>query len=142
MNIFLKSKVTEKECISRSVSLGDFIYVSGQVGQGADIQSASMDACQKLLDALKDSDALAHHVVKTTVYLKNVADQEAFLAVYKNFFEAPYPAASIVGVADLPDGGLVSIEALAINTTQYEQQVKQSSGCGCSDGCDGCDCGC
>ena len=53
-------------------------------------------------------------VVKTTVFLKNMADFQAFNAVYAEFFKAPFPARSCVQVAALPKDALVEIEAVAV----------------------------
>ena len=53
------------------------------------------------------------HVVKTTVYLADIADFAAMNEVYATFFQEPYPARSAVAVKDLPKGALVEIEVLA-----------------------------
>ena len=52
-------------------------------------------------------------VVKTTVYLEDIADFAALNAVYSQYFSQPYPARSAVAVKDLPKGALVEIEVLA-----------------------------
>ena len=53
------------------------------------------------------------HVVKTTVYLADMADFAAMNEVYAQFFSEPYPARSAVAVKDLPKGALVEVEVLA-----------------------------
>jgi 2-iminobutanoate/2-iminopropanoate deaminase len=54
-------------------------------------------------------------VVKTTVFLQNIADFAAMNEVYGQFFSDAPPARSTFAVADLPrPGGLVEIEAIAI----------------------------
>jgi 2-iminobutanoate/2-iminopropanoate deaminase len=53
-------------------------------------------------------------VVKTTVFLKDMADFPKMNAVYAEFFPANPPARSTVQVAALPKGGSVEIEAVAI----------------------------
>ncbi len=52
-------------------------------------------------------------VVKTTVFLANMADFGAMNEVYAQFFAAPFPARSAVAVKDLPKGALVEIECIA-----------------------------
>ena len=52
-------------------------------------------------------------VVKTTVFLADMADFAAMNEVYAQFFEAPYPARSAVAVKTLPKGALVEIECIA-----------------------------
>ena len=53
------------------------------------------------------------NVVKTTVFLADMADFGAMNAVYASFFSAPYPARSAVAVKTLPKGALVEIECIA-----------------------------
>ena len=52
-------------------------------------------------------------VVKTTVYLADIADFAAVNEIYASKFEAPFPARSAFQVAALPAGGLVEIEVVA-----------------------------
>ena len=53
------------------------------------------------------------NVVKTTVFLANMADFGAMNEVYAQFFATPFPARSAVAVKDLPKGALVEIECIA-----------------------------
>ena len=53
------------------------------------------------------------HVVKTTVFLADMADFAAMNEVYAQFFSAPFPARSAVAVKTLPKGALVEIECIA-----------------------------
>lgn len=53
------------------------------------------------------------NVVKTTVFLADMADFAAMNEVYASFFEAPFPARSAVAVKALPKGALVEIECIA-----------------------------
>ena len=78
------------------------------------------------------------HIVKITVFIKNMDDFSAMNQVYSTYFNEPYPARSCVEVARLPKDVLVEIECLVIDTSAYEQQM--SGGCG--DGCDSCGGGC
>ena len=54
------------------------------------------------------------HVVKTTVFLSDMANFAAMNEVYSQFFSQPFPARSAVAVKDLPKGALVEIEVLAV----------------------------
>ena len=54
-----------------------------------------------------------NNVVKTTVFLADMADFAAMNEVYAQFFGAPYPARSAVAVKTLPKGALVEIECIA-----------------------------
>ena len=53
------------------------------------------------------------NVVKTTVFLADMADFAAMNEVYASFFSEPFPARSAVAVKTLPKGALVEIECLA-----------------------------
>ena len=53
------------------------------------------------------------NVVKTTVFLADMADFAAMNEVYAQFFEAPFPARSAVAVKTLPKGALVEVECIA-----------------------------
>ena len=53
------------------------------------------------------------NVVKTTVFLADMADFAAMNEVYAEFFSAPFPARSAVAVKTLPKGALVEIECIA-----------------------------
>ena len=53
------------------------------------------------------------NVVKTTVFLADMADFAAMNEIYAQFFAAPYPARSAVAVKTLPKGALVEIECIA-----------------------------
>ncbi len=53
------------------------------------------------------------NVVKTTVFLADMADFGAMNEVYAQFFAAPFPARSAVAVKDLPKGARVEIECIA-----------------------------
>ena len=52
-------------------------------------------------------------ILKTTVFLADMADFAAMNEVYSQFFGAPYPARSAVAVKTLPKGALVEIECIA-----------------------------
>ena len=53
-------------------------------------------------------------VVKTTCFLAQISDFAAFNAVYAQFFTGEVPARSCFAVKDLPLGGLVEIECIAV----------------------------
>ena len=52
-------------------------------------------------------------VIKTTVFLADMADFAAMNEVYSSFFNAPFPARSAIAVKELPKGALVEIECIA-----------------------------
>ena len=64
--------------------------------------------------AILESEGLSlKNVVKTTVFLADMADFASMNEVYAQFFSAPFPARSAVAVKTLPKGALVEIECIA-----------------------------
>lgn len=101
--------------------VGDMVYTSGQLGidmetgklaEGMEAQArASM---RNVGEILKAAGASYGDVVKTTIFVKDLADFKTVNTVYAEFFDGVYPARSCVQVAALPMGGLVEIEAVAM----------------------------
>ena len=72
---------------------------------------------QSILNAqaiLQEAGLDLSHVVKTTVFLADMADFAAMNEVYAQFFTPPFPARSAVAVKTLPKGALVEIECIAV----------------------------
>lgn len=96
------------------------IITSGQLGMNAAGEfpdSVSEQAKQSLTNVkaiLEAADYAMEHVVKTTVFLKDMNDFQTVNEVYATFFAEPYPARSAVEVAKLPKDGLVEIEVIAV----------------------------
>lgn len=100
--------------------IGNFIFTSGQLGidteKGglADGVVAQAHASMKNIGAiLAEAGASYGNIVKTTIFVKDLADFKAVNEVYASYFEGDYPARSCFQVAALPMGGLVEIEAIA-----------------------------
>ena len=82
-----------------------------QAARGVEAQAKqSLANVEALLTA---AGATFADVVKTTVYLADIADFAAVNEIYASKFEAPFPARSAFQVAALPAGGLVEIEVVA-----------------------------
>ena len=107
---------------SQAIQAGNTIYVSGQLPinpatgafAGDDIASQTRQSLTNLKNILNAAGAEMSDVVKTTVYLANIADFSAMNAVYGEFFAAPYPARAAFEVACLPKNALVEIECVAV----------------------------
>jgi 2-iminobutanoate/2-iminopropanoate deaminase len=109
---------------SQAVRIGDFLYTSGQVGldpAAGTLVTGGIDAqTTRVLENLKavlDAAGVDFtHVVKTTVFLKDMGDFAAMNAIYGKYL-APEgvvaPARSTVEVARLPKDALVEIELIA-----------------------------
>lgn len=125
---------------SPALAVGDFIMLSGQLGVDSDtghlkegIVAQTVQALENIKAILNEAGLEMRHIIKTTVYLQNMHDFDQMNAVYKTYFTAPYPARSAVQVAALPKGGLVEIEAFAIDTRALEIMDTMCEGecCGC-----------
>lgn len=98
---------------------GGLVYTAGQVAfdeSGAlvpgGIEEQTRRALENLIACLRAAGCEPAHVLKVNAYLADLADFEGFNAVYREFFEEPFPARTTVGVS-LPGGLLVEIEATA-----------------------------
>ena len=107
---------------SQAIAAGNTIYVSGQLPidpttgafAGSDIAAQTRQSLKNLKSILNAAGADMCDVVKTTVFLANIADFAAMNAVYAEFFTAPYPARAAFEVACLPKNALVEIECVAV----------------------------
>jgi 2-iminobutanoate/2-iminopropanoate deaminase len=106
---------------SQAIKSNGFLFVSGQVALdpqtgefvGADIRQQTERVLENLKGILEASGASFHHVVKTTVFLKDMNDFTAMNEVYARYFTAAPPARSTVQAARLPKDALVEIELIA-----------------------------
>ena len=108
---------------SQAVRSGEALYCSGQLGidpatgKLAEGVAAQAEQALKNLEAvLKAAGASMADVVKTTVFVKDLADFGTVNTIYGQHFGADFPARSCVQVAALPAGGLVEIEAVAFKS--------------------------
>ena len=107
---------------SVAVKTGCFIFASGQAGLDpatgelvpGGIEAETRQVLTNLKNVFEAAGTDLAHVVKTTVFLKDMTDFPKMNAVYAEFFSANPPARSTVQVAGLPKGGSVEIEAVAI----------------------------
>ena len=107
---------------SQAVVANGMLFASGQLGidpatgefAGADFRSQAEQAVKNVAAILEAAGTNASHVVKTTVFLTDMANFAVLNEVYSTLFAAPFPARSAVAVAALPKGGLVEIEILAV----------------------------
>ena len=105
---------------SQAIGAGDLVFCSGQLGldpvtgelvEGVEAQAER--AMRNLVAVLDAAGCTADDLVKTTIFLADIADFAAVNAVYGRFMPDPPPARSTVQVAALPKAGRVEIEAVA-----------------------------
>ena len=111
---------------SQGIAADGLLFCSGQLGldpaSGTIVDGgveAQAERSLRNLTAVLDAAGLGWaDVVKTTIFLADIADFAAVNAVYATFMPEPPPARSTVQVAALPKAGLVEIEAIARRSTR------------------------
>lgn len=107
---------------SQGMRAGNFVFTAGQIGldpQTGGIVAGGIEAetrrvLQNLSQVLEAAGSSLDRVVKTTVFLRDMADFAQMNSVYAEFFSESFPARSTVQVAALPRGAAVEIEAIAL----------------------------
>jgi 2-iminobutanoate/2-iminopropanoate deaminase len=107
---------------SQAIRTGSFVFASGQLGlhpQTGDlvegIEAQTRQALANLTAVLQAAGSSMDRIVKTTIFLTNLADFATVNGIYAQMFSDTPPARSTVQVAALPKGGLVEIEAIALS---------------------------
>lgn len=107
---------------SQAIVVDRLVFTAGQVGldpatmelvQGG-VEAQTRQVLTNLRYVLETADSGLHSVIKTTVFLQDLADFAKMNAVYAEFFPENPPARSTVQVAGLPKGALVEIECVAL----------------------------
>lgn len=107
---------------SAGVKAGQFIYTAGQAGLNpltgqlvsGGIEAETRQTLTNLQNILEAGGSSLTQVVKTTVFLRDMADFAAMNAIYAGFFKENPPARSTIQAAALPMGAAVEIEAVAL----------------------------
>ena len=107
---------------SQAVRAGNLIFLSGQIGldpQTGTLVAGGIEAeterVLRNLDAVLKAAGLGFEdVVRTTIYLSDLADFTKVNEIYGRFVSEPFPARATVGVASLPRGARVEIDAIAL----------------------------
>ena len=107
---------------SQAVAQGELVFLSGQIGldpaSGALVPGGITAETEQVLTNLAAVLAAAglgfEHVVRTTIYLVDLADFATVNDIYGRYVREPYPARATVGVAALPRGARVEIDAIAV----------------------------
>jgi 2-iminobutanoate/2-iminopropanoate deaminase len=107
---------------SQGIRAGGLVFTAGQLGLDpangnlvAGGVAEQTDRALRNLTAVLDAAGVSlDRVVKTTVFLSDMADFAAMNEVYASHFSAPFPARSTFAVKQLPKGALVEIEAVAV----------------------------
>ena len=105
---------------SQGIDTGSLVFVAGQIGREAQsgdlaegVEAQTREAMKNIAAILDAAGLTWADVVKTTCFLADIADFDAFNGVYKTFVSDSPPARSTFAVKDLPRGARVEVEAVA-----------------------------
>jgi 2-iminobutanoate/2-iminopropanoate deaminase len=106
---------------SQAVKINGLLYLSGQIPLdpktnemiAGDIKAQTERVLENIKGILEAAGSNLHHVVKTTVFLKDMNEFSGMNEVYGKYFTAAHPARSTVQVARLPKDASVEIEVIA-----------------------------
>lgn len=107
---------------SQAVVAGNVVYASGQIGLdpktmefvGDEVTAQARQALANLQAVLEEAGSGMGHVVKAQVWLLTMDDFAAVNAIYAEAFGDHRPARACVAVSELPKGGRVEIDAIAL----------------------------
>lgn len=107
---------------SQAIKAGNLLFVSGQLPINPEtgamcegsIEECTRQALENLKAVVAEAGGTLDNVVKTTVFMADLADFKAANGVYAEFFGEPFPSRSAFQVAALPLGGRIEIEAIAM----------------------------
>ena len=106
---------------SPAVIAGDTVYVSGQIPRTSagkiisdSIENSTTCALENLRSVLNAAGCSITDVVKTTIFMQDLADFEGMNTAYAAFFGAHRPARTTVQVAKLPVGARIEIDCIAM----------------------------
>jgi 2-iminobutanoate/2-iminopropanoate deaminase len=107
---------------AQAVAVGDLVFLSGQIPldpeRGRIVEGSIEDETRQVLKnlaAVLAAESLTMDaIVKTTVYLTDLADFPRVNQTYAEFFSEPFPARATVQVSALPRGAKVEIDAIAV----------------------------
>jgi reactive intermediate/imine deaminase len=104
---------------SQAVRCGATVYLSGQIGLEPKTMQMVDGIDAQIVRVFENLKAVAtaaggslDHAVRVTVYLTDLANFARVNEVMATYFHEPYPARAAVGVASLPRGALVEIDAI------------------------------
>jgi len=107
---------------SQAVAVGNFLFCAGQIPLDpatgelieGDVTAQTERVLQNVVGVLRANGMTFANVVKSTVFMVDLANFAAMNAVYSKYFSEPFPARSTIQVAALPKGSQVEIEVIAV----------------------------
>ena len=109
---------------SQAVLIGETLYISGQIAINPEdnnmvtggIAEETEQVMKNIGVILKAADLNYHHVVKSSIFIKNMGDFPVVNEVYGKYFEKTPPARETVEVSQLPKDANVEISCIAVKS--------------------------
>ena len=107
---------------NQAIQVGNMLFASGQLGldpatgnfpEGG-VKEQTIQSFKNVHAILEEAGFSINDVVKTTVFLADMADFAAMNEIYASQFEGDFPARSAVAVKTLPKNALVEVEVIAV----------------------------
>lgn len=106
---------------NHAIRIGDLLFCAGQIPLdpatgnlvAGDIKAQTQRVLENIRAILDDQGLSFANVVKSTVFMTNLADFAAMNEIYAKYFTTDFPARSTIQVAGLPKGAVVEIEVVA-----------------------------
>ncbi len=106
---------------SQAIIANGFVFCAGQIGIDPEtgnlvegLENQTKQVIKNLQAVLKAAGSDLTKVAKTTIFLKDINDFAKVNEIYGSFFTNHKPARGTIGVANLPKGALIEIEAIAV----------------------------
>jgi reactive intermediate/imine deaminase len=107
---------------SQAVRAGNLVFLSGQIPLDpatmelvpGDVAAQTRRVFDNLTAVAEAAGGSLADLVKLTVYLKDLGNFQTVNTVMADYFKEPYPARAALGVADLPRGAAVEVEAVML----------------------------
>ncbi|MEJ5172248.1 MAG: RidA family protein [Hydrogenothermaceae bacterium] len=106
---------------SQAVKYENLVFISGQIAIdpqtnqfiGGDVKQQTVRVLENIKAILEEAGLNLNHVIKTTIYLKNIEDFQTVNQIYGEYFKDHKPARATVEVSRLPKDALIEIEVIA-----------------------------
>jgi 2-iminobutanoate/2-iminopropanoate deaminase len=106
---------------SQAVSVGNFLFVSGQIAINPEdqeftkgtIEEETHQVMKNIQAILQEAELNLDHIVNSTIYLKNFNDFAKVNSVYETYLKRPYPARTTIEVSRLPKDVNIEIAIIA-----------------------------
>jgi len=106
---------------SQATAIGQIIFTSGQLGLSVEnneleegIENQTKNVLDNLKAVLEQSGSDMNHVLKTTIYLTDIAYFDKVNKIYASYFRYTKPARTTLQVTALPKNALIEIECIAV----------------------------